>query len=409
MESNFLSIPASDFWLLATGYWLLTPFLLSSLVTAHSSLPSHRPLRLLLAAGGTGGHVIPALVIAREFRCRHPEAAVLFVGTPRGIENRLVQEAGFSLELLQVGLLQGQSVATRLKTLLELPRAVWQADRILERFQPHVVMGVGGYAAGPVMLAAAWSGIPLAVLEPNAYPGLTNRWVAPYVSRAFIGFPEAASFFPPNKATEVGIPVRQEFFQVRGKPHQPPFTVLVFGGSQGARSLNRAVVEALPQLDQFGENLLLLHQTGQTEYNAMREAYAIPRSGTVRAEVFPFIPLSGMPEAFARADVVVCRAGASTVAELAAAGRAAILVPYPAAANRHQLRNAESLAARGAARVILDGELDGGRLVAAIRELLGDPAKLERMEAAMRRAAHPDAAARIVEELERLAEKSSDE
>ncbi|MGH9783049.1 MAG: undecaprenyldiphospho-muramoylpentapeptide beta-N-acetylglucosaminyltransferase [Terriglobia bacterium] len=368
----------------------------SSLVTGHSSL---NPSRLLLAAGGTGGHVIPALVIAREFCCRHPENSVLFVGTPRGIENRLVPEAGFSLELLQVGLLQGQSAATRVKTLLELPRAVWQADRILERFQPHVVLGVGGYAAGPVMLAAAWAGIPLAVLEPNAYPGLTNRWIAPYVSRAFIGFPEAASFFPPNKATEAGIPVRQEFFRVRPKPHQPPFTVLVFGGSQGARSLNRAVAEALPELDQWSESLLLLHQTGQTEYNAMREAYAKHR---VRAEVFPFIPPSGMPEAFARADLVVCRAGASTVAELAAAGRAAILVPYPAAANRHQLRNAESLAARGAARMILDGELNGKRLAGVIWELLGEPAKLERMEEAMRRAAHPDAAERIVEEVERM-------
>jgi UDP-N-acetylglucosamine--N-acetylmuramyl-(pentapeptide) pyrophosphoryl-undecaprenol N-acetylglucosamine transferase len=341
--------------------------------------------------------VIPALVIAREFRCRHPEASVLFVGTPRGIENRLVPEAGFSVELLQVGLLQGQSVATRIRTLLELPRAVWQADRILERFQPNVVLGVGGYAAGPMMLAAAWSGIPLAVLEPNAYPGLTNRWIAPYVSRAFIGFPEAASFFPPNKATEAGIPVRQEFFQISPKPHQPPFTVLVFGGSQGARSLNRAVVEALPELDQFGESLLLLHQTGQTEYNAIREAYA---KHAVRAEVFPYI--ERMPEAFARADLVVCRAGASTVAELAAAGRAAILVPYPAAANRHQLRNAESLATRGAAHVILDRELNGKQLARAIRELLSEPVRLERMEAAMRRAAHPDAATRVVEEIERM-------
>jgi len=390
-EANIISILASDFW-------LLTPFFLSSLVTHHSSL---RSLRLLMAAGGTGGHVIPALVIAREFCARNRGATVLFVGTPRGIEARLVPEAGFALELFKVGALQGQSASTRLKTLLALPRALWQAHRIIERFQPHVVLGIGGYAAGPVMLTAAWSGIPLAVLEPNAYPGLVNRWVAPYVSRALVGFPEAAAFFPPNKVVEAGIPVRREFFAVPPKPHQPPFTVLVFGGSQGARTLNRAVVEALPQLDQFKETLLLLHQTGQTEYNAIREAYA---KHSVRAEVSPYI--EAMPEAFARADLVVCRAGASTVGELTAAGRAAILVPYPAAANRHQLRNAESLAARGAARVILDRDLNGERLVATIRELLGDPAKLERMETAMRRAAHPDATARIVEELERLAEKA---
>jgi len=362
---------------------------------------SQKPLRLLMAAGGTGGHVIPALVIAREFCRRHSDAAVLFAGTPRGIENRLVPEAGFRLELLRVGLLQGQSVVTRMKTLLDLPRALWQASHMLERFQPQVVLGVGGYAAGPVMLTAAWSGIPLAVLEPNAYPGLTNRWVAPYVSRAFIGFPEAASYFHPNKVTEAGIPVREEFFRIPPKPHRAPFTVLVFGGSQGARSINRAVVEALPQLDQFGESLLLLHQTGETEYNAIREAYA---KHTVRAEVVPYI--EDMPEAFAGADLAICRAGASTVAELAAAGRAAILVPYPAAANRHQLRNAESLAARGAARMILDRELSGERLASAIRELLGDPASLARMEAAMRRASHPEAVEKIVDGLEGLMRRS---
>ena len=225
--------------------------------------------------------MIPALVIAREFCRRHSDAAVLFVGTPRGIENRLVPEAGFALELLQVGLLQGQSAATRVRTLLELPTALWRAGRVLARFQPQVVLGVGGYAAGPVMLQAAWSGIPLAVLEPNAYPGLTNRWVAPYVSRAFVGFPEAASYFHPNKVTEAGIPVREEFFRIRPRPHRPPFTVLVFGGSQGARSINRAVVEALPKLDQFGESLLLLHQTGETEYNAIREAYAQHASSAI--------------------------------------------------------------------------------------------------------------------------------
>lgn len=357
-----------------------------------------KPVRLLLAAGGTGGHVIPALVIAREFCARNPAHQVRFVGTTRGIETRLVPEAGFPLELLEVGMLQGQAMATRLRTLLDLPRALWRAWRILDRFQPHVVLGVGGYAAGPVMLAAAWSGIPLAVLEPNAVPGLSNRWVAPYVARAFLAFPEAASHFPPGTAVEVGLPVRPEFFAVEPKRHVPPFTVLIFGGSQGARTLNRAAVEALPQLAQFREELLLLHQTGETEYNSVREAYA---QHAVRAEVFPY--LDRMPEAFARADGIVCRAGASTVAELAAAGRAAVLVPYPAAANQHQLRNAEALARRGAARLIRDGEFGGEQFVAVLREWLRDPAQLERMEAAMRQAAHPDAAARIVEEVERLA------
>ena len=357
-------------------------------------------MRLLLAAGGTGGHVIPALVVAREFCARHPEAKVLFVGTARGVETRLVPPEGFPLELLDVGALQGQSPAVRLRNLLRLPGALWQSARILERFQPHVVLGVGGYAAGPVMLAAALGWVPLAVLEPNAVPGLANRWMAPYVRRAFLAFPETSPYFGSGKSLAVGVPVREEFFRVRPKRHEPPFTVLIFGGSQGARSLNRAVMEALPKLAPWKDRLLLLHQTGQGEYNAVREAYA---HSSICAEVFPYT--EAMPEAFARADLVVCRAGANTVAELAAAGRAAVLVPFPAAANQHQWHNARAVERIGAARLIVDRELNGERFAEALRELLESPERLERMEAAMRRAAHPDATARILEELEKLARR----
>ncbi|MBI4479276.1 MAG: undecaprenyldiphospho-muramoylpentapeptide beta-N-acetylglucosaminyltransferase [Acidobacteria bacterium] len=354
-------------------------------------------MRLLLAAGGTGGHVIPALVVAREFCARDAARQVLFVGTARGVETKLVPQAGFSLELLEVGALQGEAAAARLKTLLGLPGAFWRAIRILNRFRPDVVLGVGGYAAGPVMLAAGWLGIPVAVLEPNAFPGLANRWAAPYVARALLAFPETASYFAPGKAVVTGVPVRKEFFEVPPTRHQPPYTVLVFGGSQGARTLNRAVVEALPFLAQAKEELLLLHQTGEKEYNLVREACA---KHSVQAEVFPYT--ERMSEAFARADLVVCRAGANTVAELAAAGRAAILVPYPSAANQHQLRNAEVLVRIGAARLILNQDLNGERFFTAVRELLHNPAELERMETAIRRLAHPEAACRIVDELERL-------
>lgn len=354
-------------------------------------------MRLLLAAGGTGGHVIPALVLARQCRRRDPSHQLLFAGTSRGLENRLVPEAGFRLELLQATPLLGQSLPARVQSLVRVPRALWQASRILERFRPSVVLGVGGYAAGPVMLAAAWSGVPLAVLEPNAVPGLANRWVAPYVAGAFLAFPEAASYFPPGKARVWGLPVRPEFFSVPPKRHQPPFTILVFGGSQGSRTLNRAVLEALPQLAPWRQELLLLHQTGQNEYNAVREAYA---SGPVPAEIAPY--MENMPEAFARADLVVCRAGAATVAELAAAGRAAILVPFPSATHQHQLRNAEALARRGAATLILDRDMNGPRLFDAIRELLDAPERLSQMEAAIRPMAQPEAASRIVEELVRL-------
>jgi UDP-N-acetylglucosamine--N-acetylmuramyl-(pentapeptide) pyrophosphoryl-undecaprenol N-acetylglucosamine transferase len=305
------------------------------------------------------------------------------------------------LELLRIGALQGQTLAVRAATLLALPRAVAHAAAIFQKFQPDVVLGIGGYAAGPVMLAAAFRGIPLAVLEPNAYPGLSNRWVAPYVARAFISFAEAGRYFPHGKAVLTGIPVREEFFSVPRKTHQPPFTVLVFGGSQGARRLNQAVVEALPQLSHFPHRLTLLHQTGQSEYNRLREEAA---KHAVAAELFPY--LERMWEAFERADLVVCRAGANTLAELAAAGRAAILVPFPAAANQHQLRNAEALARLGAARVILDRDMDGETFTTALRDLLEQPAELARMEAAMRRAAQPLAASRIVDELEQLASRA---
>lgn len=368
-------------------------------------------MKLLIAGGGTGGHVIPALTIAREFCARaqapQPKREVLFVGTARGMEARLVPPAGFPLELLEVGALQGQSSLTRLKTLLGLPAAIARSSSILKRFQPDVVLGVGGYAAGPMMLAAALRGIPLAVYEPNAHPGLANRWVARFARRAFVNFAEAARDFGAEKTIQTGIPVRAEFFAIPQKPHTPPFTVLVFGGSQGARSLNRAVVEALPLLAQAklpqDRPVRLLMQTGQSEYNQVREVVEkfpgpLPEC---RHEAFAF--MDRMWEVFAQADLVVCRAGATTVAELAAAGRASVLVPYPAAANQHQLRNAEALEKLGAARLLLDRDLSGQRLVQLIAELFTDTAQLAAIEAAIRREARPHASSQIVDELEKLA------
>ncbi|MBI2816134.1 MAG: undecaprenyldiphospho-muramoylpentapeptide beta-N-acetylglucosaminyltransferase [Acidobacteria bacterium] len=355
-------------------------------------------MRFLFAAGGTGGHVIPALVVARELVARHPGAKVQFVGTPKGVENRLVPQAGFDLALITVGAWQGQAVAKRLTNLLGAPRAWWQAQQILRKFQPNLVLGVGGYAAGPIMLAAGIGGVPLAVLEPNAFPGMANRWVAPYVGRAFLAFQETSSYFRPGTALVTGIPTRPEFFQVTPHRHSSPFTVLIFGGSQGARSLNRAAVEALPQLESWGKDLRIVHQTGQSEYNAVREAY---ERSQVPAEVLPYI--ENMPERFAEADLVVCRAGANTIAELAAAGKPAILIPFPAAANQHQLRNAEALVRIGAARLIADRELNGETLVHAISELRNDPARMVQMSRRIGTMARPDATQIIADELERLA------
>lgn len=355
-------------------------------------------MKFLMAAGGTGGHVIPALVVARELMARDPGTEILFVGTAKGIENRLVPEAGFRLELVGVSAWQGQSAANRLKNLAGAPRALWQAFEIMRRFQPDAVLGVGGYASGPVMLSAGISGTPIAVLEPNAYPGMANRWIAPYVTRALLAFGETASFFRPSTARVTGIPVRKEFFDIPCRAHRASFTVLIFGGSQGARSLNRAAVEALPLLASQGKELRIVHQTGQSEYNSVREAYA---QSEIRAEVLSYI--NNMPEIFAEADLVVCRAGANTVAELAAAGKAAILVPFPAAANQHQLRNAEALARPGAARLILDKDLTGASLAAEIAELRSHPERMAQMEQRVRSLAHPDATRKIADELIRLA------
>jgi UDP-N-acetylglucosamine--N-acetylmuramyl-(pentapeptide) pyrophosphoryl-undecaprenol N-acetylglucosamine transferase len=369
--------------------------------------PINSPARLLIAGGGTGGHVIPALVIAREFCRREPGREVLFVGTARGIESRMVPHAGFPLQLLQVGALQGQSSGAQLKTLIGLPKAIAQSVSILNHFAPRAVLGVGGYAAGPMMLAAVLHRIPLALYEPNAHPGLANRWVAPFAKLAFVNFAEAVNVFGADKAMQTGIPVREEFFTVPPRKHAARFTVLVFGGSQGARSLNRAVVEALPILAHsptFAQTpVRLLIQTGQSEYNRVREAVEKFRGPSVdwRHEVFAF--RDRMWEVFAEADLLICRAGATTVAELAAAGRAAVLVPFPAAANQHQLRNAEALQKLGAARLLLDADLNGESMCQVISDLLRDGQQLEAMESAIRREARPNASSRIVDELEKLA------
>ena len=366
-------------------------------------------MKLLIAGGGTGGHVIPALTVAREFCRRQEGREVLFVGTARGVEARRVPAAGFPLELLRVGALQGQSSLARLKTLAGLPKAIAQSISLLNQFRPNVVLGVGGYASGPMMLAAALRGVPLALYEPNAHPGLANRWVARFARRAFVNFAEAEKSFGEAKTVQTGIPVRAEFFSIVPKPHRPPYTVLVFGGSQGARSLNRAVVEALPLLAHSPAlaqtPVRLLIQTGQSEYNRVVEAVkTFPGPAPdCRHEVHAF--MDRMWEAFAQADLVICRAGATSVAELAAAGRAAVLVPYPAAANQHQLRNAEALEKLGAARLLLDQDLSGERLCKLLGELLGDAQQSEKLgaiETAIRREARPNACGQIVDEIEKL-------
>src|SRR5216684_1481266 len=292
-------------------------------------------MRAILAGGGTGGHVIPAIAIAQELRSRYG-AEVLFIGTARGLENRLVPAAGFPLQLVKVGALNRVSLTTRVKTILDLPRAVLAARGMLVEFDPDVVIGVGGYASGPAMLAAIRCRVPTLAFEPNLVPGFANRVVARFVSAAAVHFERTADYF--RNPVVTGVPVRPAFFQIPRKPYsQASATLLVFGGSQGARAINQAVVQALPELMKRVPGLRVIHQTGEREYNEVHAAYA---QAGIPAEVHKFI--DDMPGFFAHADLVLCRSGASTVAEIAAAGKPAIFVPFPLAADDHQRRNAEA-------------------------------------------------------------------
>jgi len=357
-------------------------------------------MRAILAGGGTGGHVIPALAIANQLKKSY-DAEVLFIGTARGIENRLVPAAGFPLQLVRVGALKNVSLTTRLKTAFDLPRAVWDAARMLNQFAPDVVIGVGGYASGPAMLAAVVKHIPTLAFEPNVVPGFANRMVARLVSGAAVHFEETAEYF--RHAEVTGVPVRQAFFEIAPKRGGTP-TVLVFGGSQGAHAINDAMMRCLPVLQREAPGIHIIHQTGERDYNDALAAYA---SFGESAEVFKFI--EDMPAAFARADLVVCRSGASTVAEIAAAGKPAVFVPFPRAADDHQRVNAEALERHGAAVVVEESKLEGVWLAETIAALLQDPQRLERMSQAARELAHPNAARDIAKMAARVAgiEKSA--
>ena len=354
-------------------------------------------MRAILAGGGTGGHVIPALAIAQELK-RAYSAEVLFIGTARGMENRLVPAAGFELRLVKVGALNRVSLGTRLKTAFDLPRAVWDAGRMLNEFAPDVVIGVGGYASGPAMLAAVVKHIPTLAFEPNVVPGFANRVVARFVSAAAVQFAETAEYF--RNAEVTGVPVRPAFFDVgarSGRGEKP--TLLVFGGSQGAHAINHAMMQCLPELLKQVPEIHIIHQTGERDYNDALAAYE--SRGVSAKEVYRFI--EDMPAFFARADLLLCRSGASTVAEITAAGKPAIFVPFPRAADEHQRVNAQALERAGAAVVVEESKLEGVWLVETVSALLGDRRRLAGMSEAARSLAHPNAAQDIAAMAAKLA------
>jgi len=349
-----------------------------------------------MAGGGTGGHVIPALAVARELRARGHFP--FFVGTERGLEATLVPREGLPLELVRIGGLKRVGLRQTAATLFQLPASTWESGQLIESRGVAAVFSMGGYVAGPPVIAALVRGTPVVIMEPNAVPGFTNRHIAMYVRRALVSFPETARYFPFGRTEVTGLPVREEFFALPPRPPGERFTLLITGGSQGSRTLNRAARESWPLFRQSGLALQIIHQSGRQAYEELRAAFA--ESG-VEGEVVPFI--TDMPAAFAQADLVLCRSGAGAVAEVAAAGKPSILSPFPFAADQHQLRNAEAFVRAGAARLVEDDGMTGVRLFETVAELAADPAGLERMAAAARAMAHPGAARRAAEVLEEVA------
>ena len=348
----------------------------------------------VMAGGGTGGHVLPALAVARELRARGHR--VLFVGVRRGLEAKLVPAENFPIEWIEIGGLNRVGFRQTIATLAELPFSVWQASRILDRAAPGALFSMGGFVAGPVLLAAVGKRIPIIAMEPNAIPGFTHRHLARFVARALLSFPEAQSWFPEGRSEVTGMPIRQEFFEVPPKARGSVLTVLITGGSQGSRTLNRAVEQSWPLWEK--NRVRLIHQTGALMYRELAPRF---RASGVPGEIAEF--LTDMPRAFAEADVVVSRAGMGAVSELAAAGKASILVPFPAASDRHQLKNARAFEKAGAARLVLDSEMTGSRLVEEVTRLAATPGLLESMSAAARAFARPGAARRAADVLEAAA------
>lgn len=343
----------------------------------------------VMAGGGTGGHVIPAIAVAREVL--KMGYRVLFVGTERGVENRLVPAAGFRLEKIRVGGIKNLSVMTRLVSLWQLIAETAGQFRNFGRWKPAAVFSMGGYVAGPPVLAALLRRVPVILMEPNAAPGFTNRYISRWVTRALINFKETARFFPAGRTEVTGLPVREEFFAVPRKS-EGEFTVLITGGSQGSRRLNEAAQQSWPLFRKAGLSLRFIHQTGTPMYELIAAGF---RECGLAGEVAPFIP--DMAAAFAQADLIVCRAGAGSVSELAAAGKASVLIPFPFAADQHQLKNAEAFEREGAARMCLDRDWNGQRFFETVRDLYQDRAGLEMMGECARKLAHPGAARRAAE------------
>lgn len=355
-------------------------------------------MRMVIAGGGTGGHLFPGLALAEEVKTRHPRNDVLFVGTARGLEAVVVPKTGFALELVDVGPLKRQGLLGLFKGLFRLPRALWQSVKILRRFDPDVVVGVGGYASGPIVLAAFLLRIPRAVQEQNALPGMTNRVLGKFVQACFISFEEARAAFPRRKVHLLGNPIRRALLEnyLHTKVPEERFSLFVTGGSQGAHGLNVRVAEAVEILaPELGKNLRVFHQTGLVDEPKVAERYA--KLASTGAELRACAFVDDMAKAYGDADLLVCRAGATTIAELTCCKKPAVLVPFPFAADDHQTVNARSLVAGGAALLIQEKDLTGPGLADEIRKLASDRERLKKMARQSGLLGRPEAAREIAD------------
>ncbi|HQU84431.1 MAG TPA: undecaprenyldiphospho-muramoylpentapeptide beta-N-acetylglucosaminyltransferase [Pyrinomonadaceae bacterium] len=356
-------------------------------------------MKVLIAAGGTGGHIYPGIAVAKEILRRDEKSEVLFVGTARGLETKIVPDNGFQLTLINSAGLKNVGFVGKLKGMMILPKSFLEARTIIKEFKPDAVVGAGGYVSGPVLLMASLMRVPTLVMDSNALPGFTNRRLAPFVTKAALTFDDALPFFG-KKGIVTGNPVRKEFFEITPKERTEKFHILIFGGSQGARAINNAMTDALDKLPK--ERIEVTHQTGEADFEKIKELYA--RADWETADVRPYI--SDMMTEFSKADLVICRAGATTCAELAAAGKAGLMIPLPTAADDHQRKNAEALEKNGAARMLLQRDLNGESLANEILSLINSPEKISAMEESAKKLSRKDAAEATVNLIENLRKNS---
>ncbi len=356
--------------------------------------PRSRGLGMIIAGGGTGGHLFPGIAIAEEFLQRNPSHRILFIGTERGLEKKILGGLGLPLRTIRVEGIKGRRPIQTTGALTKLPGSLVASFRILREFSPDIVVGVGGYASGPAVLAARFMGMKTAIAEQNAFPGLTNRILGNFTDRIFLAFSASQRWFPKGRTVVTGNPIRAAFLAERPGEEKdcPLFTILIFGGSQGAHAINQIVSEALDGLMKLKDQLFFIHQTGESDREAVTDAY---ETRGFTAEVTPFI--MDMAGAYRRADLLLCRAGATTIAEITAGGKASILIPFPFAVNDHQTRNAEVLSRAGAAEVIAEKDLSGPLLASLVERLYRTPEAVRKMAASAAKMGNPNAAKDIVD------------